>query len=101
MNEFTRSRGAGGCFARLLRTHPAIEHRLAMFMHSLSPEAVINRKILLLKFVQLCKEEGLTDEDYPLCTRSRGERALIRWVTRTCMPARAMARVKPSNGVHS
>ncbi len=73
-----------GAFEQLLRTYPQLEELIIRKFFELNKdsigEPIIQIKFILKSFINLCRELGLTQNDYPLNTKYKGQRSLYRFV---------------------
>lgn len=96
------TKGFGGSLEKLLLDHPSIRTGLITTLGRLGPEAyqpvTMKGRQLQLQFERLCREAGLTEDDYPLNTRERCRRSLPDWVKRVYLPQYAFAYVKGEHG---
>lgn len=90
--------GFGGLFGKLLTDHPEIEIKLTAFLNGRARPNKVGPKALLIQFQELCKEEGLTDKDYPLCCVSKGHRPLMRWFRTKYMHDHLLAHIRRNAG---
>lgn len=90
--------GFGGLFCKLFTDHPAIETKLTDFLNGKARPNKVGPKTLLTKFEALCREENLTDKDYPLCCKSKGARPLMRWFKTKYLPQHLLAHIRRNNG---
>lgn len=87
--------GYGGLFDKLLRDHPAIEDKLVAALrrkgiNRLAPNTM-NFRWVHRQFLKICRDEKLSDNDYPLSTISQGRAPLRRWLKRDFMSRHAVA----------
>lgn len=96
------TKGFGGSFEKLLLDQPPIRTGLVAALGRLGPEAyrpvTMKGRQLQLQFERLCREAGLTENDYPLNTRERCRRSLPEWVKRVYLPRYAFSYVKGELG---
>lgn len=96
------SSGMAGAFGRLLRDRSDIREGLIDALGRAGPEAYkrlsMKGRKLHLRFLSLCKDAGLTENDYPLNTLEKGRRSLFEWVHRVYLPRYASAYVKAEHG---
>lgn len=90
--------GFGGMFGKLFRDHPSIEVKLTNFLNGLARPNKVNPKTLLTKFQAICREEKLTDSDYPLRCRSQGFKPLMTWFKTKYVPENLLAHIKRNAG---
>lgn len=72
---------ARGTFTKLLATYPAIKIGLDNLICGRTPDGKTRDKVIApgeihAGFIELCRQAGLTNRDYPLVTEDRGRRAL-------------------------
>lgn len=78
--------GYSGALGAILRTYPSVETRLAQYLitarrdHAL-PESRVAMKDAHQYFLALCKEQGLSVNDWPFCVEHKGVRSLTKWIT--------------------
>jgi putative transposase len=82
--------GYTGLFRKLLADRPDLERKLTervlrIGVRNLQTNRIRGRN-LRRAFVEVCKECGLGDADYPLNTQDRGLKSLRRWITTTLLP---------------
>lgn len=80
-----RAKGFVGAFSAFLAGHPEIKQKLDSLIlkkdkRGIVHEACIAAKTVHATFVRLCDEAGLTWENYPLNSRSRGRRSVERYM---------------------
>lgn len=90
--------GFSGLFGKLFTDRPAIETKLVEFLNGKQRPNKIGDKTLHTKFQAICKEEGLTDEDYPLRCATKGFRPLLRWFKTKYIPQYLLAHIKKNSG---
>ncbi|MFO1226091.1 hypothetical protein [Roseateles sp.] len=90
--------GFSGLFGKLFTDHPGIETKLVEFLNGKQRPNKIGDKTLHTKFQAICKEEGLTDEDYPLRCATKGFRPLLRWFKTKYIPQYLLAHIKKNSG---
>lgn len=109
-----RARGFVGAFTAFLSEHPEIREKLDTLIlkrnkRGVIHEARISAKAVHATFVRLCEEAGLTGEDYPLNSKSKGRRSVERYMeeliqahvaegTRARYGAEAAARLRVGTG---
>lgn len=80
-----RARGFVGSFAAFLTEHPDIKEKLDTLIlkknkRGVMHESRISAKSVHATLVGMCEEAGLTWEDYPLNSKSRGRRSVERYM---------------------
>jgi putative transposase len=85
--------GYGGLWAMLLRDHPKIEPELITYLNArgksaLRPNSVTFRP-LHKKFLEICREQGVGEEDYPVGTGSQAKKPLRKWFRNTYLAKHA------------
>jgi len=75
--------GFGGMFAKLLRDFDKIETELITYLNargkSVLRENSVTFRPLHNKFLEICRKQGVGEEDYPLGTGSKGKKPLRKW----------------------
>ncbi len=96
--EVAPTAGFSGLFGKLFTDHPRIELNLVAFLNGKARPMKIGAKTLLTKFQALCRDEGLTDKDYPLCCASKGFKPLMRWYKTKYIPQYLLEHIKRNSG---
>lgn len=77
--------GSSGAFLAFMLAHPEIKQRIDNLVFKRAEKGVVHEARIAVKnihaaFVSYCEEAGLTGNDYPLHSKSKGRRSLERYV---------------------
>lgn len=80
-----QAKGFVGAFSAFLAEHPAIKEKIDTLILKRNKRGVIHESRIAAKtvhatLVKMCEEAGLTREDYPLNSKSRGRRSVERYM---------------------
>jgi len=71
--------GYSGLFKKLRKDRPQIFERMTEFLNGKDRPNTVTPHLMQVKFVEVCKADGLTEADYPLNTNSKGAGPLHDW----------------------
>ena len=89
--------GYAGMFPKLLKETPAVELDLVEFLNGKARPNSVKPKILHLKFLEICKTHGVTEDEYPFTPKSKGFRPLMKWLERVYMPKYLLTKLGMGN----
>ncbi|TDP74750.1 hypothetical protein [Roseateles toxinivorans] len=90
--------GFGGAFEKLFADHPAIETELTKFLNGYKRPNKVTPKTLHNEFQLICKDQKLTERDYPLNCESKGFWPLCRWFKTKYLPEHLMPHIRRNSG---
>jgi hypothetical protein len=96
--EDGKTSGFAGLFGKLFTDHPAIEEKLVAFLNGHKRPTKVGDKTIHTKFLLILREEGLGDNDYPLCCMSKGFKPLLRWYKTKYIPEHLLAHIRRNSG---
>jgi len=94
--------GFSGLMSMTIELHPTVRNGLINALGRLGPDAYqpvsMKGRQLHLKFLELCREAGISEDEYPFNTIEKGRRALAEWVRRVYLPMHVRSFVKGEHG---
>lgn len=83
--------GLSGAFGKILRTRPEIYRGLVEFLNARKLKGIDFNKAswqrLHIHFLDLCRQAGIEEHEYPLGTRTQARSALRHWVKTVYVPS--------------
>lgn len=82
--------GWTGAFGKLMANHPEIGDDLVNYLNAFGGKCLRPNKVefrsIHRRFVKICHERGIREDEYPLNTRERARKALRRWIDVVYLP---------------
>lgn len=79
-----------GAFGKLLAEKRKITDELTDYLNAFGVKALrpnqVQFRSIRRRFVKICREQGVREDEYPLNTRERGRRSLRAWIDQVYMP---------------